>query len=278
MPGVAIDLTGHTALVTGGTRNIGRAIAVLLARAGATVAVIGRKDQAGLDATLEEIRAVGATATGVLVDVGDWDALAAALEQIGDAVGTCDILVNNVGVRPPVPLADLTAADWDTVLGVNVRAGFQCIQWALPHMMARGWGRIVNVSGLDAVAGSYGRIHVTTSKGAVLGLTAAVAPGCARHGVTVNTLIPGTTDTERHTPGWYPDLERQQQSAESRTIIGRPAEIDEIASVALFLASPLSGYLTGQSFFAGGGFPLVRRPEREAAFAIEPRLGKPGPS
>jgi 3-oxoacyl-[acyl-carrier protein] reductase len=278
VPGVAIDLTGHTALVTGGTRNIGRAIAVLLARAGATIAIIGRHDQGALDETLEEIRALGGRAMGILVDVSDWDALAAALGRIDEAVGTCDIVVNNVGIRPPVPLADLTAADWDAVLGVNVRAAFQTIQWALPHMMARNWGRVVNVSGLDAVAGSYGRIHVTTSKGAVLGLTAAVAPGCARHGVTVNTLVPGATDTERHTPEWYADLDKQAQTADGRTIVGRLAQIDEIASVALFLASPLASYVTGQSLYVGGGYPLVRRPEREAAYAIEPRLGHAGPS
>lgn len=267
---VEIDLSGRTALVTGGTRNIGRAIAIMLARAGASVAVLGHRDPAALAGTLSEIRDTGVRAAGELVDVGNWTALRDALGRIDDELGACDIVVNNVGIRPPVSLADLTAENWDTVLHVNVRAAFQCVQWALPRMMGRGWGRIINVSGLDAVAGSYGRIHVTTSKGALLGLTAAVAPGCARYGVTVNTLVPGTTTTQRHTPEWYPDLDRQLQSAESRTLIGRPAEIAEIANVALFLASPMASYLTGQSLHVGGGFPLVRRPEREAAFAIVP--------
>jgi 3-oxoacyl-[acyl-carrier protein] reductase len=266
---VPIDLTGHTALVSGGTRNIGRTIATQLAHAGANVAVIGHRDREALDDTVAALRETGAKAAGALVDVADWAALGEAHQDLESELGRFDIVVNNVGIRPPVPLADVTAENWDRVFSVNVRAAFRCIQLTLPMMMAGGWGRIVNISGLDAVAGSYGRIHVTASKGALLGLTAAVAPGCARHGVTVNSLVPGTTRTHRHTPEWYPDLTVQEQSAESRILIGRPAEVAEIANVALFLVSPLASYLTGQTVYAGGGFPLVRRAEREAAFPID---------
>jgi NAD(P)-dependent dehydrogenase (short-subunit alcohol dehydrogenase family) len=264
--GVSIDLSGRTALVTGGTRNIGRAIATTLGRAGATVCVIGSSDQVRLAETLDELRGLGVRAHGELVDVGGWDDLRAALERVEAAVGVADIVVNNVGIRPPVPLAEVTEDRWDRIFAVNVRAGFQCVQWALPHMIEQRWGRIVNVSGMDAVAGSYGRVPVTTSKSAAFGLTASVAPGCARHAVTVNTLVPGTIDTERHTPEWYPGVEQQHRGAAERSLIGRLGSVEEVAGVALFLASDLASYVTGQSLYVGGGFPLARRPEMEEIF------------
>jgi 3-oxoacyl-[acyl-carrier protein] reductase len=263
-----IDLTGRTALVTGGTRNIGRGIALALAQAGADVAVIGRVDRAMLDETIDLLRAAGAKAHGLLVDVGDWDALKAALAEVESALGVADIVVNNVGVRPQMVLEEVTAEEWDRVLRVNVRSGFQCVQWALPHMMQQRWGRIVNVSGQDALAGSYGRVATTTSKGALMGLTASLAPMCAAAGVTVNTLVPGTIDTERHTREWYPNTDELLRQAAARTLLGRLGRIEEVADIALFLASDMASFSTGQTVSAGGGFPLMRRPEMEDSLGL----------
>lgn len=266
MGGVSIDLSGHTALVTGGTRNIGRAIALAFGRAGATVCVLGSSDRSQLEATLDQLHDTGSPAYGALADAGDWTALRTALDELAGVAGVADIVVNNVGIRPPMPLAEITEQTWERIFSVNVRAAFQCVQWSMPHMIEGRWGRVVNVSGMDAVAGSYGRIPVTTSKSAAFGLTAAVAPGCARFGVTVNTLVPGTIDTTRHTPEWYPGMEQQHQGAAGRSLMGRLGQVDEVAGVALFLASDLASYVTGQSLYVGGGFPLTRRPEMEEIF------------
>jgi 3-oxoacyl-[acyl-carrier protein] reductase len=263
-----IDLAGHTALVTGDTRNIGQGIALALAQAGADVAVIGRSDQTKLDETLTLLEAEGVNAHGQLVDVADWDALRAGLAQIEAVLGMADIVVNNVAVRPQMVLEEVTAEDWDQVFRINVRAGFQTVQWALPHMMRRRWGRVINVSGQDALAGSYGRLATTTSKGAVIGFTAALAPTAAAAGVIVNTLVPGTIDTHRHTTEWYPNTEELLRQAGSRTLVGRLGRIDEVANVALFLASDLASFYTGQTVSVGGGFPLQRRKEMEDALGL----------
>ena len=270
VPDPTIDLSGRTALVTGGSRNIGRSIALAFAKAGADVAVMARKDTQLLEGVVGEIQALGRKGHGVLADAGDWDSMVAALADVEAALGTCDILVNNAAIRPQMKLESVTAEDWDRVLNVNVRASFQCIQWALPHMRAAGWGRIINVSGQDAFSGSYGRIATTTSKGAVMGLTASVAPMCGPDGVTVNTLVPGMIDTHRHTPEWYPDHDNIKAQMVQRNVSGRLGRVEDVAGVALFLASDLSAFVTGQTVLCTGGYPLIRKPEMEEALGLRP--------
>jgi NAD(P)-dependent dehydrogenase (short-subunit alcohol dehydrogenase family) len=263
---VEIDLTGKTALVTGGTRNIGRAIAILLSQAGATVSVIGSTSQERLDETLGAIdEQDGHAGVGLLADCGDADELRGALGEIVDKAGPIDILVNNVGIRPRTELEDVTIEEWDRVIAVNLRAAFICSQFTIPGMRERGWGRIINISGLDALAGSGGRGHVTSSKGGLYGLTASLAPDCARFGVTVNTLTPGTIDTFRHSPDWYPETERLFDKLKRKVPMHRLGHEGEIASVALFLASDLSSYMTGQNFTVAGGFPMWPSIKQELA-------------
>jgi 3-oxoacyl-[acyl-carrier protein] reductase len=263
-----LRLDGRVALVTGGTRNIGAGTAAALSRAGASVAVLGRADKRQLDETLKRLRETG-PAFGALVDLADPQAVMSVVDEIEDDLGPVDILVNNAGVRPRAALTDISVEAWDGVIAVNMRAPFLFAQRVVPGMMDRRWGRIINVSGLDALAGSHDRVHVTSSKGGLFGLTAALAPACALRGITVNTVVPGAIDTHRHTPEWYPDLDAFYRASEKRIAMGRLGTIEEVADTILFLVSDMASYTTGQTITVAGGFPLVRRPEMEEVAASE---------
>jgi 3-oxoacyl-[acyl-carrier protein] reductase len=257
------DLTGKVALVTGGSRNIGQATALALARAGASVGFVGRSSHEALGETLELLSAHG-PAHGVLADVTVPAAVTASVDEIENALGgPVQIMVNNVGIRPRVPLREITVDDWDEVFAVNLRAAFLYIQRTLYPMMEHGWGRIINVSGLDAVSGSIDRVHVTTSKSGLIGLTASVALEAAMGGVTVNTVVPGTIRTERHTPGWYPAMDRFEEASKNRAPLMRLGEKEEVADLIAFLASDLASFITGQTMNVAGGYPLMRRTELE---------------
>lgn len=254
-----IDLRERVALVTGGSRNIGRATAVLLARAGARVAVIGRQDRAALDETLEELEGLGAACHGALADLADLEGLPHVVDQVEAALGPVDVLVNNAAIRPAAEVGSITAAQWRTVLDVNLVAPFLLAQEVLPGMVERRWGRIINVSGVDAFWGKKGRPHVTSSKAGLLGLTRSLAVECAESGVTVNAIVPGTTDTQRHTPEWYPDLQDFYAARIARTPMARLGRPDEVAGAVVYLASDLASYVTAHTLFVtGGAFPTVR--------------------
>lgn len=254
-----LGLEGRNALVSGGTKNIGQAIAMGLARAGANVAVIGGKGQEALDETLQLVSAEGGRYAGRLQDLGDAEAAVSTYESLAEDVGPFDIVMNVAAVRPAVSLGEITYEGWDYVNAVNLRAPFILARCALPGMMERGFGRIVNFSGMDAYWGRRDRAHVSTSKLGVTGLSRALASECADSGVTVNTIVPGTIDTHRHTPEWYPDPELRWQRRRERIPMGRLGRIEEVAAVALFIASTQSSYLTGHEFFvSGGSYPLTK--------------------
>lgn len=254
-----LELAGKRALVTGGTRNIGRGIASGLAREGVDVAVIGGADHQALDETLRELAEHGVKVAGAVQPLEDAQGLADTVSQLSDELGHFDILINNAAIRPHAPLGDISVKEWDLVNAVNLRAPFLLAQMLLPGMKERGYGRIVNFSGMDAYWGRHSRAHVTASKGGMVGLSRALASECARDGVTVNTLVPGTIDVHRHTPQWYPNPEMRWQRRRERIPMGRLGEIDEVVAVALFLVSPRASYMTGHEFFvSGGSYPLTR--------------------
>ena len=258
-PRELIDLSGRTALVTGGTRNIGREMAELFAACGASVAVLGSSDTDALQDTVKSLEALGQPAYGTLADLADPAQIHRAVDEVTDALGDVDILVNNAALRPHGALEELTLEDWDAVMAVNLRAPFLLAQRILPGMKARGYGRVINVGGLSALWGKTNRAHVTASKAGVMGLTIALAAESALDNVTVNCIVPGVIDTERHTPEWYPDLEDFYERRLSRIPMGRLGRPEEVASVCLFLVSELSSYMTGQTLFvAGGSHPMVR--------------------
>ena len=187
--------TPKTAIITGSGRNIGRATALELARRGANVVVNARSNRAEADAVANEIRAQGGNALAVIADVGVQSQATALVEQAIAAFGGVDILINNAGARPSHAITEMSIDDWRAAMAVNLDAPFFCAQAAIPGMIERRWGRIVNISGLNAFKGRPGWAHVCASKMGALGLTRALAAELAPHNILVNHIVPGAFDT-----------------------------------------------------------------------------------
>jgi 3-oxoacyl-[acyl-carrier protein] reductase len=260
----AFGLAGKVALITGGSKNIGRSIAATFARAGAVPVVLFRDDEQAARAFCDEVAVGGGKAGMVQADLVDVDGLKHAVKHAEKEFGGVDILVNNAAVRPHAKISKITVEEWDRVLATNLRAPFFLSQAVLPGMVRRKWGRILNIGGVDAYWGKSQRAHNVSAKLGLVGLTRALAAETARFGVTVNAVIPGTTDTYRHHPEWYPAMEKMYDERKARTPMGRVGTPQEVANACLFLASELAPYTTGQEFFVtGGGFPMVRSPSEE---------------
>jgi 3-oxoacyl-[acyl-carrier protein] reductase len=252
------ELTGRVAVVTGAARNIGRAVAVTLAAAGARVAVVHQGSDAA--ETVRTIAEAGGTARAFRIDLQDLASVAAGADAIEAEFGGVDILVNNAAIRPQVKLPELTAKVWDEVFAVNVRGPFFFTQRLLPHMIEQRWGRIVNMGGLHGYIGSANRTQVHASKLAVVGMTRGIAFDVAEYGVTANVVVPGRIATRRGDAALYGAQEDPEHAA--RTVLvkrmGRP---EEVADTCLFLVSERAGYITGQEIFVtGGSFPMRPAP------------------
>ena len=245
---------GSVAVVTGAGRGMGQAIALRFGREGARVVVAELNAEHGKEVA-DEIRAAGGTAIALQVDVsrvGDVERLFGTVKK---EYGTIDILVNNAGIAVEKALVDYTEADWDRQMGVNVKGVFFCSQAAARMMIPQRSGRIVNFASTSAfVASSHPEVAYDTSKGAVRQMTVAMAAELAKHGINVNAVAPGTTETEmtRDTLKTKEGLEWQL----ARIPMGRVGRPDDIASVVLFLCSPEAGYITGHTLVADGGWLL----------------------
>jgi 3-oxoacyl-[acyl-carrier protein] reductase len=260
----AFGIAGKIALITGGSKNIGRSIASTMAGAGAVTIVLYREDEKTARAFCTEIAKSGGKAGMYKADLADVSALKKVVKKIEKDFGGVDILVNNAAVRPSSKIAKITVDEWDRVLATNLRAPFFLSQAVLPGMIRRKWGRIINIGGVDAYWGKSQRAHNVSAKLGLVGLTRALANEVARFGVTVNAVIPGTTDTYRHHPEWYPEMEKMYEERKERTPMGRVGTPQEVANTCLFLASGLATYTTGQELFVtGGAFPMVRSPSEE---------------
>ena len=244
-------LDGRVACVTGASSGIGKAIALALAESGASVVLIARHT-AKLKETRREIESAGGRAACLVCDLADRDALAQCAQAAPAYFGAPDILVSAAGVNIRKPMLEITEADWDATIRLNLEAPFFLAQRLAPAMIAKGWGRIINIASLQSVrafgnSGPYG-----ASKGGVLQLTRAQAEAWSRHGVNANAIAPGFFATPLTAPV-AGDAVRWQQMAE-RTFIGRNGELDDLRGAAVFLASRASDYVTGQTIFADGGF------------------------
>ena len=244
-----MELQGKTAFVSGGGKNIGKAIVLELAAMGANVVINGASDAAACEATAEEARAHGVEALVQMGDVGDSAAVAAMAEAALARFEAVDILVNNAAVRPEKPFLDMTLDDWHSVLNIDLNASFYTARLFLPAMVARGWGRIINFAGMNAIHGYKGRAPVSVSKHGVWGLTKSLAKEFGPAGVTTNTISPGPIDT-RHADE---EMNHHIQSMVGRVPVGRLGLPEEIAGLCGYLCGAKGGFANGQLFAINGG-------------------------
>jgi gluconate 5-dehydrogenase len=245
------DLSGRVALVTGASSGIGREIAAALAEAGANVVLVARRKQE-LVAAQRSLEANGARAAVIAADLGDRDTLREAAAQASSWFGPPDILVNAAGVNVRKPLLEVSEADWDTTMAINLDAPFFLAQALAPAMIAKAWGRIINIASLQSLRAFPSCAPYGASKGGIAQLTRAQAEAWSRHGVNANAIAPGFFATPL-TSAVANDPERWRAMA-ARTFIGRNGELCDLRGVAVFLASPASDYITGQTIFVDGGF------------------------
>jgi 3-oxoacyl-[acyl-carrier protein] reductase len=237
-------LSGRTALVTGASRGIGRAIAVALAAEGAEIAVNYRAAADQAEAVAAAIRAIGRRAVAIQADVADAVQVDQLLERTRHELGDVDVLVNNAGIIRPQPFDEITERDWDDLMTINLKSVFLVTRAALPAMRARQWGRIINLSSIAAQVGGVVGPHYAASKAGILGMTRFYARRLAGEGITVNAIAPALIDTE---------MVRSNPNATADLIpVGRFGAVDEVARVAVMLAS--NGYITGQTISVNGGW------------------------
>jgi 3-oxoacyl-[acyl-carrier protein] reductase len=271
---LAIDLAGRVALVTGGSRGLGRADALTLARAGADVVVadilVESDDSAAADygplaqaaaaqgliqteSAAEEIRAMGRRSLALKCDVTNLAEVEAAVARTVEELGSVDILVNNAGTLDHVgQLEDQSPELWERDLRVNLTGAFNCSRSVWPHMKERGWGRIVNMASVAGTLGGFGQASYSTTKAGLIGLTKTLALEGARHGITANAVVPGIIGTEAFHFGNPAMNERMIK----RTALRRPGEPQDIANAIAFLCSDLAGYVTGVELNVSGGIEL----------------------
>jgi len=248
------SLGNRVAVVTGGSSGIGRAIALALGQAGARVVIVAR-NQANLADAVSELTTAGCAAASVSADLGDRAQLARAAEEAQAAFGPPDILVNCAGVNIRPPLGELTTEQWDELMAVNLTAPFLLGQHYGPQMAARGWGRIINITSLQADrafanSGGYG-----AAKGGLASLTRSQAEAWATGGVCANALCPGFVMTALNVR--LSSDAAVVAALAARTMIGRNGLADDFAGAAIFLASPASAYVTGQVIRVDGGFSVT---------------------
>ena len=244
-------LAGKTAIVTGSGRNIGRAIALGFASEGANVVVNGHRDRAAVDAVVDEARALGAGALGVMADVSQPDEVAALVRAANAAFGAVDIAVSNVGVRRRQPFEEITIDDWHDTLASNLHAAFYLAHYTLAAMRERGWGRIIHISGYDGWTGHLDqRAHNVTAKAALHGLTKAIAREYGIHGVTANTVAPGAIATARD-PAQYSHID--PKAVRDRLAIKHAGAPEDIAAACVYLVGESGRFVTGQVLHVNGG-------------------------
>jgi len=242
----AQDLGARVALVTGGSRGIGAAVALMLARAGAAVAVNYRERAANAEAVVANIKSGGGRAIAVAADVSQSAAVAGMIERVGRELGPIDILVNNAGIAIVRGIDELSESDFDRTILVNLKSAFLCTQAVLPSMRARKWGRIVNItSGAARGAGAIGP-HYNASKAGMEGLTRGYAARLVKEGITVNNVAPSLIET---------DMMKGRTDLARNIPLGRMGQPEEVAqAVAMVLGNE---YMTGQTIILNGGMAFI---------------------
>jgi 3-oxoacyl-[acyl-carrier protein] reductase len=272
---IEIDLSGRVALVTGGSRGLGRADALTLARAGADVAIADilveselseETDKLGslatvartqglvyTESTAEEIRAMGRRALALKCDVTDREQVAATVARVVDELGAVDVLINNAGTLDHVgQFHDQSPELWERDLRVNLTGSFNCAQSVWPHMKERGWGRVINMASVAGTLGGFGQASYSTTKAGLLGLTKTLAMEGGRHGITCNAIVPGVIGSE----AFHMANAAMNERIVARTVFKRHGEPEDIANAIAFLCSDLASYITGVGLYVSGGIEL----------------------
>jgi 3-oxoacyl-[acyl-carrier protein] reductase len=242
-------LEGQVAMVTGGGQGIGKAIALRFAREGADIAVVDVNRETA-EATGRDVRDLGRRAVVKVADVSNFEAVEATVSGVVEELARLDVLVNNAGIEKRAPFLEITPADWQRQLDVNLSGTFYCTQAAARAMARRRYGRIVNLASVAGLIGPIDLAAYGAAKAGIVGLTRAAALDLADHGITVNAIAPGPIETELMLGVWSAEAlrERPQHGA-----IARFGTVDEIAHTALFLAAPESGFITGITVSVDGG-------------------------
>jgi len=272
---IEIDLSGRVALVTGGSRGLGRADALTLARAGADVVIADilvesdmseETDRWGslatvartqgivhTESTAEEIRGMGRRSLALKCDVTDREQVASAVERTVEELGSVDILINNAATLDHVgQFPDQSPELWERDLRVNLSGSFNCAQAVWPHMKERGFGRIINMASVAGTLGGFGQASYSTTKAGVLGLTKTLAMEGGRHGITANAIVPGVIGSE----AFHMANPAMNERIVQRTVFKRHGEPQDIANAIAFLCSDLAGYITGVGLYVSGGIEL----------------------
>lgn len=243
-----MSLKGRVALVTGAGRNIGRAIALELADRGADVVINTRSNGAAGEAVADAARQRGVRALALLGDVGRADDVRRLAERALSEFGKVDIVVNNAAIRPEKSFLQLSDEEWHQVLAVDLHSAFYTVKAFLPGMVAQRWGRIVNITGLNAIQGHAGRAHVSAAKHGLWGLTKALARELGPYSITVNAISPGPIEGERHDPASAQYIKSQL----GRVPLGRLGVPEDIARLCGFLVCDDGGFVSGQMIGANG--------------------------
>src|SRR5215207_10668829 len=273
---IEIDLSGRVALVTGGSRGLGRADALALARAGADVVIADIQIESDestetaesygvlaqvakaqgivyTEATAQEIQSMGLRSAAIKCDVTDREQVQETVQRVVAEFGSVDILVNNAGTLDHVGQFHEQNPDlWERDLRVNLTGGFNCAQAVWPHMKEREWGRIINMASVAGTLGGFGQASYSTTKAGILGLTRTLAMEGGRHGITSNAIVPGIIGTESF---GFANPEMNERMIK-RTAMRRPGDPQEVANAIAFLCSDLAGYITGVELNVSGGIEL----------------------
>ncbi|MGB6348914.1 MAG: SDR family oxidoreductase [Pseudolabrys sp.] len=241
------ELTGKVAVVTGAGRNIGRAIALALAHAGAAVVINVRSNKAEADGVVREIETAGGKAVAVLGDVGEEKTSVALADAALKYFGRIDFLINNAALRREKPIDQMSYAEWREVMDVILDGTFRCVHACLPAMKKNG-GSIINIGGMSAHIGSKDRAHVITAKSALVGFSRALAHDLAANKITANCVVPGAIDTTRPASSQNP-----AHHLTHGTITGERGKSEDVAAMVRYLCGPGGRYVTGQTIHVSGG-------------------------
>ena len=245
-----MNLSNKVALVTGGSRGIGKAISLVFARANVQVALTYKINKDLAEEVVDAIVADGGKAIAIQMSVEDRTSIKKAIIEVKNRMGSVDVLINNAAIAQEKPFDTITDADWDHMMTVNLRGSFVCCQEVLPEMIKKGWGRIINIASIGGQWGGFNQIHYAAAKAGLISLTRSLAKIYSSQGITTNAVAPGLVQTDMSAR----ELDSEAGREKVHNIpIGRLAMAEEVAQAVVFLASDAASYITGQTINVNGG-------------------------